>query len=115
MKKIENIIKSKHRELKEIYKELDEHPEILSYDVLDADEVTDIIVGDIKDMNFRELIRKETIKNKKVFEEELEIPYEKLFINNILTFLHYDIDIYDDIIKGYPNYEEEWLIRINRK
>jgi hypothetical protein len=108
MKKIENIIKSKHRELKEIYKELDEHPEILSYDVLDADEVTDIIVGDIKDVNFRELVRKITIKNKKVFEEELEIPYEKLFMNNILTFLYYDIDIYDDIIKDYPNYEEEW-------
>ena len=101
--------KTKYRELKEIYKELDEHPEILSYDVLDADEVTDIIVGDIKDVNFRELVRKETIKNKKVFEEELEIPYEKLFMNNILPFLHYDIDIYDDIIKDYPNYEEEWF------
>jgi hypothetical protein len=99
--------KTKYRELKEIYKELDEHPEILSYDVLDADEVTDIIVGDIKDVNFRELVRKKTIKNKKVFEEELEILYEKLFMNNILPFLYYDIDIYDDIIKGYPNYEEE--------
>jgi hypothetical protein len=99
--------KIKCRELKEIYKELDEHPEILSYDVLDADEVTDIIVGDIKDLNFRELVRKKTIKNKKVFEEELEIPYEKLFMNNILPFLYYYIDIYDDIIKGYPNYEEE--------
>ena len=99
--------KSKYRALKEIYKELDEHPEILSYDVLDAYEVTDIIVGDIKDVNFRELVRKETIKNKKVFEEELEIPYEKLFMNNIFPFLYYDIDIYDDIIKGYSNYEEE--------
>jgi hypothetical protein len=101
--------KSKYRELKEIYKELDEHPEILSYDVLDADEVTDIIIGDIKDVNFRELIRKETIKNKKVFEEELKIPYEKLFMNNIIPFLYYDIEIYDDIIKDYPNYEEEWF------
>jgi len=53
--KTKKMKKTKHRELKEIYKELDEHPEILSYDVLDADEVTDIIVGDIKDVNFSRL------------------------------------------------------------
>jgi hypothetical protein len=101
--------KTKYREVKEIYKELNEHPEILSYDVLDVDDVVDIIVGDIKDIKFRELVKNKTIKNKKVFEKEMELPYQKLFMNNVIPFLYYDIDIYDDIIKGYPNYDEEWF------
>ena len=101
--------KTKYREVKEIYKELNEHPEILIYDVLDVDDVVDIIVGDIKDIKFRELVKNKTIKNKKVFEKELELPYQKLFMNNVIPFLYYDIDIYDDIIKGYPNYDEEWF------
>jgi len=101
--------KTKYREVKEIYKELNEHPEILSYDVLDVDDVVDIIIGDIKDIKFRELVKNKTIKNKKVFEKEMELPYQKLFMNNVIPFLYYDIDIYDDIIKGYPNYDEEWF------
>ena len=101
--------KTNYREVKEIYKELNEHPEILIYDVLDVDDVVDIIVGDIKDIKFRELVKNKTIKNKKVFEKELELPYQKLFMNNVIPFLYYDIDIYDDIIKGYPNYDEEWF------
>ena len=101
--------KTKYREVKEIYKELNEHPEILIYDVLDVDDVVDIIIGDIKDIKFRELVKNKTIKNKKVFEKEMELPYQKLFMNNVIPFLYYDIDIYDDIIKGYPNYDEEWF------
>ena len=95
------------RDIKEIYKELVEHPDYITFDMWDVDDIVDIIVGDIKDVKFREQVRKITIKNRKIIGENIsKIYYSYNHIDSIYEII-YEIESFDDIIESYPNYYDE--------
>jgi hypothetical protein len=108
MKKIENMNKSKNREINEIYKELNKHPDLITFDIWDVDDIVERIAGDIKDVKFRDLVRKRTIKNKKVFKREISKLYDFIYYDyfHLTDIIDYS-GFFDDIIESYPNYEEE--------
>ena len=96
-----------HRNIKEIYKELVEHPDYIVYDIWNVDDIVDIIVGEIKDVKFREQVRKITIKNKKMIGENISKIYYSYNYIDIIYELMDEIEIFDDIIENYPNYYDE--------
>jgi hypothetical protein len=99
--------KKTFRDIKEIYKELIKHPDYIVFDCWDVDDIVDRIIGDIKDVKFREQVRKITKKNKKIIGENIsEIYYSNYFIN-VLYELIEESGIFDDIIESYPNYYDE--------
>jgi hypothetical protein len=99
--------KKPNKDIKEIYKELVEHPDYIVFDIWDVDDIVDRIVGDIKDVKFRELVRKRTIKNKKLIGENIAEVYYSNYYNIVLYELIDESGIFDDIIESYPNYYDE--------
>jgi hypothetical protein len=96
------------RDINEIYKDLVEHPDYIVFDIWDVDDIVNRIVGDIKDVNFRELVRKRTIKNKKIIGKRIyEIYDTNCYHNNLYESIECS-GIFDDLIEGYPNYYDEY-------
>ena len=102
--------KKTFRDINEIYKELVEHPDFIVFDIWDVDDIVNRIVGDIKDIKFRESVRKITIKNKKKIGERIYKVYDSNCYHNDLYEFIEGSEIFDDLIEGYPNYYDEHYI-----
>jgi hypothetical protein len=100
--------KKNFRDIKEIYKELVDHPDYIVFDIWDVDDVVDRIVGDIKDVKYRELVRKRTIKNKNIIGKRISEVYDSNWYHNDLYLKIDCCGIFDDLTEGYSNYEDEF-------
>jgi len=99
--------KKTFRDIKEIYKELVEHPDYIAFDIWDVDDIVNMIVGDIKDVKFREQVRKITIQNKKILSENISKIYNSYNHIDTIYEIIYENEIFDDIIESYSNYYDE--------
>lgn len=97
----------KHRDIKKIYKELLEHPDCIVFDIWDVNDIVNRIVGDIKDVKFRESVKKITIKNKKKIGKRISEVYESNYYYDDLYEYIEGSGIFDELIEGYPNYYDE--------
>ena len=100
--------KIKQRDIKEIYKELVEHPDFIVFDIWDVDDIVNRIVGDIKDVKFRESVRIRTIINKKKIGKRISEVYDSNWYHNDLYSKIDCSGIFDDLTEGYSNYDDEF-------
>jgi hypothetical protein len=100
--------KIKQRDINEIYKELVEHSDYIYFDIWDVNDIVNRIVGDIKDVKFRESVRIRTIINKKKIGKSISEVYDSNWYHNDLFTKIECSGIFDDLTEGYPNYDDEF-------